>query len=92
MNDAEIAAVLVGGTEVVKMFGLPARFAPGFAILLGALLGGVEAFIQGGGQTDVYGGVLRGVIIGTTTTGIYAVTDKMISKSTQNGYSGQETH
>lgn len=91
MNDIEIATVIVGITEVVKKIGLPSQYCSAFAILLGAGIAVFDGYKNG--EIDIYAGVIRGVIIGTTSTGLYAATDKMIDKNTiQNANISQETH
>ena len=93
MTDAEMVAVIVGLTEVVKNFGLPSKYCSTFAILLGAGIGVSEEFRNG--TQDIYGGIMKGILVGATTTGVYAATDKMISKTTNNTQNAniiQETH
>lgn len=91
MNDVEIATVIVGITEVVKKIGLPSQYCPAFSIVLGAVVTLLDGYQNG--ETDIYASLIRGVIIGTTSTGIYATADKMIDKTTtQNANISQETH
>ena len=94
MNEAEIAAVIVGITELLKSFGLPSRLAPGTAVVIGAVLGFAESYRAGAG--DIYAGIMRGIVIGATATGLYAATANISKKSKpdplQNANSWQETH
>lgn len=68
MNRAEKIAAIVGITEAIKQMGVPSRFCPAIAIIVGALFGYVE------NQTAQ--GILDGVILGATVTGSYAVVKK----------------
>lgn len=90
MNDVEIATVIVGITEVVKKLGLPSQYCPALAVVLGA---GIVMFDDyKNGVTDIYSSIIRGIIIGTTSTGLYAAADKMIDKNNSNANISQETH
>jgi len=89
MNEAEIAAVIVGLTEMVKKFGLPSQYCPLIAVVIGiAVVVGEE--VKNGGQ-DYYSAVFRGLLIGLTSTGLYATTDKMVTKGA-NANTTQETY
>lgn len=93
ISDAEVAAIVVGITELVKNAGLPSKYCPLFAVAFSiALTIGNAIYI---GSQDYYSAAMRGLIIGLTTTGVYASADTMIKKSTPtitHANSPQETH
>ena len=90
MNEAEISAVVIGITEIVKNLGLPSKICPLFAVC--AAIGfTILTEVQNGG-TDYTGAALKGLLIGTTTTGGYSAIDRFITKSSLNGNLAQETH
>lgn len=97
MNEAEMGAVIVGITELLKSFGLPSKFCSGAAIIIGGVIGVAEES-RTGTEIDFYAGIMRGILVGATTTGLYAATDKMIKTSKVNtntnfnAYSREETH
>lgn len=97
MNETEIGAVIVGITELLKSFGLPSKLCPAAAIIIGGIIGVAEE-TRTGGEIDFYAGSMRGLLIGATTTGLYAATDKMIKTGTINSnqnfnaYSREETN
>lgn len=68
MNRAEKIAAIVGITEAIKQMGVPSKFCPAIAIIVGAIFGYAE------NQTSQ--GILDGVILGATVTGSYAVVKK----------------
>lgn len=68
MNRAEKIAAIVGITEAIKQMGVPSKFCPAIAIVLGALFGYAD------NQTSQ--GIIDGVILGATVTGSYAVVKK----------------
>ncbi len=78
MNDVELMGAVVGITEVVKNLGLPSKFCAPFAILLGVGLAVVAEIIYGGG--NYFRALVRGIIFGTTATGIYSVGGKVVDK------------
>ena len=61
--------IIAGITEAVKQYGIPSAFSPTIAIILGALL---SFFEKPNPQ-----GVLEGVILGATVTGIYALIKRL---------------
>ena len=66
MNEKIIA--IIGITEAVKQYGIPSKYCPSIAIIVGALLGYAE-------YPDAQG-ILEGVVLGATVTGGYAVTKR----------------
>ena len=65
MNKTDRIAIIVGLTEAIKQYGVPSKFCPTIAILIGALLGYLE--------NPTLNGVIYGVTLGATVTGGYAV-------------------
>lgn len=65
MDKAEKIAAIVAITQIIKYYGVPSKFLPVFAILLGAILE----------YSDVQNaqGVLNGMVLGAMTTGSYGV-------------------
>lgn len=93
MSDAEIGGVIVGLTEVIKNLGIPSKYCPAIAVLLGVGLAVYDGYTQG--QTDYVAMVIRGVVLGATTTGLYAATGNMVGKASSpsnNGNYPQETY
>lgn len=91
MENVEIAAAVVGITEVAKKIGLPAKYCPAFAVALGAILALLSEITYGNTQVGIMGFVsayfwalIRGVIIGTTATGLYAVGGGVVDKVRDN--------
>ena len=70
LTEAEIGIVVVGVTEVFKRFGLKKKYAPVFAIFLAIILTVADEFRTGG--ADYFKAVIRGIVVGVTTTGLYA--------------------
>ena len=93
MNKAEIAAVVIGITEMIKKLGLPSKYCPAFAIIFAIVLSVGDAYHTGNETIDLYGAIMQGLLIGVSTTGSYAALDKFIEKSNiQNANTPQETH
>jgi len=90
MNEAEIAALTVGITEITKNLGLPTRFCPIFAIFLAVGISIADEFHRGG--SDFFNAVFRGALIGVTTTGSYSAIEKFSGKVAKNANAAQETH
>ncbi|MBU0577189.1 hypothetical protein KJ742_04260 [Patescibacteria group bacterium] len=65
MTDTYKIAAIVGITEAIKQYGIPSKFCPTLAIIIGAIIGYAE-------KPDSQG-ILEGVILGATITGGYAV-------------------
>lgn len=65
MNDAQRIAAIVGITEAIKQFGIPSKFCPTIAIIVGALFSYAE--------NPTSEGILKGIVWGATITGGYAV-------------------
>ncbi len=68
METSEKIIAIVGLTEAIKQYGIPSKFCPTLAILIGGLLGYAE-------QPDSKG-ILEGILLGATVTGGYAVTKR----------------
>ena len=65
MNKPETIAAIVAITQVFKYYGVPSKFCPALAILLGAAFGYSE--------NQTVQGIIDGVILGAITTGSYGV-------------------
>lgn len=74
-----IIPVIVGLIEVAKVGGLPKRFAPILAVILGILAGIV--YLE---PDNIKGGVLKGIAIGLASVGLYSGTRNVISKKQKN--------
>jgi len=70
LNEAELGAAVLGLTEIVKNFGLPRKWVPVFAIALGVAISMIDAYRSG--ANDWFVAVVRGIVVGATTTGLYA--------------------
>jgi len=70
-----IIPVIIGLIEVAKAGGLPKRFAPILALVLGILAGIVYVDPE-----SVKGGVLKGVAIGLASVGLYSGTRNVMMK------------
>ncbi len=80
MTEAELGATIVGITEMAKYVGMPAKYCPGFAIILAIGLSVYDQYTKGAG--DYVSAVLRGIVVGTTTTGLYAAGTNVLEKAT----------
>ena len=65
MNKTDKIAVIVGMTEAIKQFGVPSKFCPMLAILIGAILEYA--------QDPTTQALIQGAMLGATITGGYAV-------------------
>src|SRR5699024_11568272 len=68
-----------GLIEVAKIGGLPKRFAPVLAIVLGILAGVI--YLE---PESMKGGVLKGIAIGLASVGLYSGTRNVIRKKQKN--------
>jgi hypothetical protein len=85
MNDPEMAALVLGITEIAKKWGVPSKHCALLAVCLGVVLSLGEAIHTGNAAIDVYTVILRGVLVGVATTGSYAALDKFIQKASSGG-------
>lgn len=69
----DIALLIAGLTQVAKMSGLPSKFLPAFAVVLGAGLGYVS--------TWTFYGATNGVMAGLVTTGLVNRLDAVATKA-----------
>ncbi|MCF7846782.1 MAG: holin [Candidatus Gracilibacteria bacterium] len=81
MTEVELSALVVGITEIVKKFGLPSRWCPVFAVVLGLILSCGDTWYHG--EANWYHAILRGILVGVATTGTYAAVDRFVMKSKQ---------
>ena len=70
-----LSAIIVGVIEVFKKLGLPHRWCPLIALILGILVG---VFYVG---EDVKEGILIGISIGLSSCGLYSGVKNTIGKS-----------
>ena len=68
MDNTQRIAAIVGITEAIKQYGIPSKFCPTIAIVVGAFLSYAE-------KPDAQG-VLEGIVWGASITGGYAVVKK----------------
>jgi len=78
MNDAEIGAVVIGVTQIIKDFGVPKKICPLLAIFLGIAISLLNEMQNGENFLDA---ALRGILIGTTATGSYSAIDGFLQKN-----------
>lgn len=75
-----VIPVLVGLIEVAKIGGLPKRFSPILAIVLGILAGIV--YLE---PESIRGGIIQGIAVGLASVGLYSGTRNiMIKKQEEN--------
>jgi len=70
-----LIAVIVGLVEVLKRAGLPKRFLP-----LASLFFGIATSILYIYPTDLKGGIIVGIMIGLSASGLYSSTKNTIEK------------
>lgn len=73
--DAVIVGVIIGLIEMFKQLGLPKRYAPVVAVVLGVVMGIVYAF-----PDNPKMGVLVGLTMGLTSVGLYSGTKTAVNK------------
>lgn len=71
-----IIPVIVGLIEVAKIGGLPKRYAPILAVVLGLLAGIV--YLE---PESIKGGILQGVAVGLASVGLYSGTRNVMKKT-----------
>lgn len=73
--DVALVPIITGIVQVFKQMGLPRRFSPLLALLLG-IAGGVFYVCP----TDIKSGVMVGIVLGLSATGLYSGSKNMIEK------------
>ncbi|MDF2614936.1 MAG: hypothetical protein K0S71_2722 [Clostridia bacterium] len=73
--DIMLAPIILGGVEILKNIGLPLRFCPVAALVLGVILGTVYL-----AEGDIKQGVLKGIYLGFTSVGMYSGTKNIMKK------------
>lgn len=73
--DVALIAVIVGLVEVLKKAGLPKRFLP-----LASLFFGITTSVFYIYPTDLKGGIIVGIMIGLSASGLYSSTKNTIEK------------
>lgn len=76
IDDAALVAVITGVVELVKGIGLPKRYAPVAALLLG--LAGGYFYVAPDAQ-----GILAGVIMGLASMGLYSGPKNVAKKESE---------
>lgn len=74
-TDVVLIAVIVGLVELLKWLGAPKKVLPVAALALG-LLGGLFYIYPG----DIKAGILIGIIMGLSASGLYSGTKNIIEK------------
>ena len=69
METNEKIIAIVGITEAIKQYGVPSKFCPTIAIIIGILLEYAES--------NTPEAILKGIVLGATVTGGYAVTKRV---------------
>ncbi len=87
-----MSAVVIGVTEMIKNLGVESRYCPLIAVVVGAFIAIADDINQG--KNDFFASTMRGILVGLTTTGVYAATGNIISKTSpnNNANSTEETH
>lgn len=78
IDEASIIAIIVGVTEYAKKLGLPNKLCPLFAICIS--IGLHVSNNYDGDNSKILDNALKGLIVGVTTTGLYAAGQNIISK------------
>lgn len=74
-TDTVLIAVIIGLVAMATQLGLPKRFAPATALILGVVGGMVYIF-----PSDPKMGVLIGMVMGLSATGLYSGTKNTLKK------------
>lgn len=74
-TDVLLVAVIVGLVELLKMANFPHKLLPVASLLLG-IVGGV-VYLH---PTDIKAGILMGIIMGLSASGLYSGSKTMIEK------------
>ncbi|WP_246569888.1 hypothetical protein [Lentibacillus saliphilus] len=72
--------IIIGITEVAKLAGLPKKFAPLLALVLG-----IAAGLTYASPGSIKGGILVGIALGLSSVGLYSGTRTMIIKNNNEG-------
>lgn len=67
VHDVAVVPVIIGGVEIAKRLGLPSKFSPVLATVLGVTIGIVYV-----SPTDIAQGVLVGASLGLSAVGLYS--------------------
>ncbi|SDX44783.1 hypothetical protein SAMN05444487_11814 [Marininema mesophilum] len=73
MDEAVLVSVIIGLVEMLKQVGLPKRLSPLVSLTLGIVAG---FFYLAPGELSV--GILQGIIMGLSATGLYSGTKNMV--------------
>lgn len=76
----EIGLIITGLTEVAKMAGLPSKYLPAFAVMLGLFIGGASAFFAKADTNAIWTAALTGMCAGLVTTGLVRRVDHVANK------------
>lgn len=71
--DVALIPAIVGLIQVAKGLGLPHKFSPILGIVLGIVAGTVFVY-----PDDIKGGILVGIMIGLSTSGLYSGTKNTV--------------
>ena len=72
----ELGAIVIGFTQVAKQYGVPSKWLPILAIVIAVALTTGIAYNNG---TDLVGGVLSGLVLGLTSTGLYGAGKNIVN-------------
>lgn len=75
-----VIPIIIGLIEAAKIIGMPKRFSPVLALVLGIAAGVI--YIDPG---DIKGGILIGIAIGLSSIGLYSGTKNTIFRNERNG-------
>ncbi|TXL65641.1 hypothetical protein FHP05_05830 [Cerasibacillus terrae] len=75
LYDVAFVPLITGLVQVFKVAGLPKKFLPLVSLLLG--IGGGVFYISPG---DLKGGIIIGIVLGLSASGLYSGTKNMMEK------------
>lgn len=75
-----VIPIIVGLIEAAKAGGLPKRFAPILALILGVAAGVIYL-----NPDSIKGGLLQGIAAGLASVGLYSGTSNVMKRRQQNG-------
>ena len=64
---------VLAAVNIIKRYGLPDKWAPLMAILVGGIFGALASYLQTGGFESLPAAIITGLITGLTASGVYDV-------------------
>lgn len=81
--DVAVIPIIVGLVELLKGVGLPKKWCPVASVVLG-IVGGVVYLCP----SDVKMGIISGLVIGLSASGLYSSGKNMVNKNEEDGLNG----